>query len=600
MIPNSYLEKVKQLDDPQLQQGFMVFASDPKNKGSVQELADAPFKEWTRSIDTTYQGLAHVARNGPPPGMIEGLQQQAQINQDPSKRRAAGEMAQTLSSPKFQQEALKSLNQAKQQGFEEKPEMLKDVPSPRGFKNGGLANKGRMGDRYTAHVARGEVVVPNIVLDRNPGLRQGIGAAMLRTGADPARFTIGSGKEQINPETGHAEYFIGAIIGGIIGGAIGGVGAVSAAAMVGIGAAAGNFIETGDVGSSIMWGLGGWGIGTLATNAGYLGAGGWDLAGQAAATSGLGGATNAYVASGAPGTVAGWTSGGEAILGGEMVTQAVAADVAAASGAELGSMFTVADVAAMPAGSMITSTTGTISPSELMAPATTGTGPGISDIARIPSGMGEKAVQEAADKAPKDLPWYKKPVAEEGFFSEMTWGEAAMAGAPMVLGMTGALDAPQPERPAGYDPNDPQQELGYYDFENRVPEPGDISTLPPGAPGTAGNPLSVAYTGPGVTTSGGYSYAPVTTYGAYRPPSGAATLGPYATAWPTMPPYTALRANGGHVRGPGSGKSDSIPARLSDGEFVMTAQAVRGAGKGNLREGARRMYAMMDELERRA
>jgi len=178
-------------------------------------------------------------------------------------------------------------------------------------------------------------------------------------------------------------------------------------------------------------------------------------------------------------------------------------------------------------------------------------------------------------------------------------GPAAI-GALGIAGSMGAMDAPQPERPAGYDPNDPQQELGYYDFENKPPEPGDISTLAPGAPGTAGNPLSVAYTGPAVTSTGGYSYAPTATYGAYRPPSGSATLGPYATAWPTMPSYTALRANGGHVRGPGSEKSDSIPAQLSDGEFVMTAQAVRGAGKGNLREGARRMYAMMDELERRA
>ena len=36
---------------------------------------------------------------------------------------------------------------------------------------------------------------------------------------------------------------------------------------------------------------------------------------------------------------------------------------------------------------------------------------------------------------------------------------------------------------------------------------------------------------------------------------------------------------GGFVSGPGSETSDSIPARLSDGEFVVKASAVRGLGK---------------------
>lgn len=575
MVPNSYLEKVKQLDDPQLQQGFMVFASDPNNEGSVQELADAPFSEWTRSIDTTYQGLAHVAKNGPPAGMIEGLQQQSQTNQDPSKRKAAGEMVQTLSSPEFQQAALEKLERAKQQGFEEKPEMLNKIPSPRGFRNGGLADQGRMGDRYTAHVARGEMVVPNIVLDRNPGLRQGIGAAMLRTGADPARFTMGSGKEQINPETGRAEYFIGAIIGGIIGGAIGATSFATAAAMVGIGAAAGNFIETGDIGSSIMWGLGGWGLGSLAASSGYLGAAGWDLAGNAAAMSGMGGAQNIYVANEA---MVG--AGGTPIAAGETFTasglESLGFDAADVGFTSISAPVAVTD--ASGAASLMQAGSPTVTPqigadSIVNPPVVTGGGGGVST----------------------GVSFFDDPIAWAG----ENKAQAAL-GALSVAGAMGTMDAPQPERPAGYDPNDPQQQLGYYDFENIPPQPGDISTLAPGAPGTAGNPIPTPYTGPAVSTAGGYSYAPTISYGAYRPPAGAATLGPYATAWPTMPSYTALVASGGHIRGPGSEKSDSIPARLSDGEFVMTTKAVRGAGKGNLREGARRMYAMMDELERRA
>ena len=57
-------------------------------------------------------------------------------------------------------------------------------------------------------------------------------------------------------------------------------------------------------------------------------------------------------------------------------------------------------------------------------------------------------------------------------------------------------------------------------------------------------------------------------------------------------------AGGGEVQGPGTGTSDSVPARLSDGEFVLTAKAVRGAGGGDRDVGAARMYDMMSELER--
>ncbi len=59
---------------------------------------------------------------------------------------------------------------------------------------------------------------------------------------------------------------------------------------------------------------------------------------------------------------------------------------------------------------------------------------------------------------------------------------------------------------------------------------------------------------------------------------------------------TDLR-QGGMSLGPGTETSDDIPAMLSDGEFVMTAKAVRGAGGGDRREGAKRMYELMDRLE---
>ena len=53
----------------------------------------------------------------------------------------------------------------------------------------------------------------------------------------------------------------------------------------------------------------------------------------------------------------------------------------------------------------------------------------------------------------------------------------------------------------------------------------------------------------------------------------------------------------GPINGAGTATSDSIPAMLSDGEFVFTARAVRGAGNGSRREGAKQMYRMMKQFE---
>jgi hypothetical protein len=54
---------------------------------------------------------------------------------------------------------------------------------------------------------------------------------------------------------------------------------------------------------------------------------------------------------------------------------------------------------------------------------------------------------------------------------------------------------------------------------------------------------------------------------------------------------------GGEPVGPGTGTSDDIPAMLSDGEFVMTAEAVEGAGGGDRELGSNRMMNMMRNFE---
>ena len=55
----------------------------------------------------------------------------------------------------------------------------------------------------------------------------------------------------------------------------------------------------------------------------------------------------------------------------------------------------------------------------------------------------------------------------------------------------------------------------------------------------------------------------------------------------------------GPVKGPGSEMSDSIPARLSDGEFVMTAKAANEIGPDNLQGMMEQAEVEADDRERR-
>jgi len=57
------------------------------------------------------------------------------------------------------------------------------------------------------------------------------------------------------------------------------------------------------------------------------------------------------------------------------------------------------------------------------------------------------------------------------------------------------------------------------------------------------------------------------------------------------------RDEGGFVPVGVKEKADDVPAMLSKNEFVMTADAVRGAGDGNINKGAQRMYDLMKQNE---
>jgi hypothetical protein len=229
-----------------------------------------------------------------------------------------------------------------------------------------------------------------------------------------------------------------------------------------------------------------------------------------------------------------------------------------------------------------------------------------------------------------------------GFLSNLTSGNLGAAGSDILnyakanpittiggaLALTGAMGGFKPEQPPP------------PDLLERTPE-GKVAT---GETYIANDPNKyIVQNLPGVnyTPEGGINYAnlptsvngqpfntvaPTMTYGSNQPrvvnnpyvfgqaynflpgnnqPRALAMGGP---VYPSGTGIMALRKGGnaqyprrtGQIQGPGTEKSDDIPAMLSDGEFVVTAKAVRGVGNGSRREGAKKLYRMMHAMEKKA
>ncbi len=154
-------------------------------------------------------------------------------------------------------------------------------------------------------------------------------------------------------------------------------------------------------------------------------------------------------------------------------------------------------------------------------------------------------------------------------------------------------EGPPPTAPAPTAPTAPQQP-GYYD---------PLGGTPPVTP--HGN----AY-GPDQPTPD-WGYTPADIEYMYRA-SGLGHLvdggfGVEKTYFPNDPSFQIAnsgrfmkKADGGLLRGPGTGTSDSIPALVSNGEFIMTADAVRGFGGGDTNRGASALQMLMKMAERKA
>jgi hypothetical protein len=140
-----------------------------------------------------------------------------------------------------------------------------------------------------------------------------------------------------------------------------------------------------------------------------------------------------------------------------------------------------------------------------------------------------------------------------------------------ALGATGGFEAEEGQIPPGFEGMMGGQGLTGAELLEQYPERFGLRL------GPTQIMSSMPYTSPSALFSAGR-------------PQQYAKGGPAAREFP--------RKNG-PINGPGTGTSDSIPAMLSDGEFVFTAKAVRAMGEGSRRKGAKRMYALMKKLEGR-
>jgi len=71
-----------------------------------------------------------------------------------------------------------------------------------------MANFGRYGDDTVAHVETGELIVPRALIEKNPELKESIFKHLKELGVeDPERYVVGESKNSVNPTTGLPEFF---------------------------------------------------------------------------------------------------------------------------------------------------------------------------------------------------------------------------------------------------------------------------------------------------------------------------------------------------------------------------------------------------------
>jgi len=504
-----------------------------------------------------------------------------------------------------------------------------------------LADFGRNGDTYLVHAAEGETVLPLEVLENNPRLKNMIYTQMEEMGLEPERYIVGNELNSLNPETGQPEFFlkklkklvkktvkkikkvvkkVAPVVLAIAAPVL--LPAMPVALAAGLGSTAGNLIAGKGLKDSLKSGI----MTGLTAGAGNMVAGG----------SFLGSSVD-------PGNVAGLQKLGTMFTPDNPFTSAVsskitgvAADVAGLGGKVGGGVFKqdFGGEQILPDVTPPTDTTTDVLDPKVTGVTTRSSGGqsvdfmdgvrkafkpgddyGFDDFFKEYLSPGRENISAEVQKGyQQDLAAFTKQFPDAtatdytNFVSKLDEkyapGILTKFGPAVGTALAGGLASDTILGTNIITPPD-EEKVDLAALQNKG---ADLLASDPGKFGIddsylGGNPF---YDQP--------SIMPLPRPPSIEPPSGIASFnyGQYAPTFQperNLNPFLALSpdrggfvfaASGGEIVGPGTPTSDSVPAMLSDGEFVMNARAVKGAGGGDRQKGAKRMYEMMRSFERTA
>ena len=437
-----------------------------------------------------------------------------------------------------------------------------------------MAGFGRNGDTEMIHAEKGEIVIHPKLLEENPRLAQEMMDAFSSSGVNLDRYTVGGEANSINPRTGQAEFFFKKLVKGV-------KKIVKAVAPIVVPLAL-NIIAPG-MGAIAAGALGG-GITTLIQGGNFK-----DALKSAAMggvmggiSSGIKGAMNT-TKTGISGRFEGFRSGiqefgmpsGGNIFEGKSLFSSQDASGAGAGGADAGG----AGAGGAGAGGAGAGGAGELTGYKKYLQQA-------KDVFYTQGTEGKAGMNlaDAAEAVSKQFPTLDPsgPVYQSHVESLLGQGatEAVKGGIKLVptIGAGLALAAPM----GLYDPI-PEEELedpydGTSPSEDRLAEnPERYRVGVPDVPYLRATMDDVVVPSQEQLLYEQYLNQPQ-----------------YAAAGGEMQNFP--RRNG-YIAGRGTETSDSIPAMLSDGEFVMNARAVRGAGNGSREKGVRKMYDIMRAFE---
>jgi hypothetical protein len=412
-----------------------------------------------------------------------------------------------------------------------------------------MAGMGRNGDSELVHMKTGEIAVSPELLEENPRLASELTSAFQRSNVDMDRYTVGSAANSINPITGQREFFLKKLVGGI-------KKLFKAVAPIIIPMAI-NFFAPG-LGTVASGALGA-GIGTLVQG------GSFKDAFKSAVLGGFAGGISAAAGAGGPAGASGFKERAFGKLGGMDTT-----------------ILRPGTFGTPPAANTVTT------PNVESATAVT-------DKFTAPESTG--FVDSAKNFYNENLSPSRNMPTNAELFAEVSELQTAAAAEGVTLSQKQALD-----------------------MATKNLTPGLISQYAPlAAVGTAAMGAFGGFETPEADLSSPYGYTSreeferdPNKYSIYsginfqRPLVGRPDINrnPFVFQNYLNEPVQQAAMGGemfprknGYIGGPGTETSDDIPAMLSDGEFVMTAKAVRGLGNGSRKQGVRKMYDMMRAFE---